>query len=126
MPSAVESEGEPTGTPIDPQGESEEISMDSNPGLEEFVRNVDQHYRQLLRNINLKREEKFPSGLGSVRVDCRQRAAIYQWTQGVKPKTHWEVNCMEQNAKATPRQRWIRRQLRIEFHPSILSTPYPS
>ena len=126
MPSAVESEGEPTGTPIDPQGESEEISMDSNPGLEEFVRNVDQHYRQLLRNINLKREEKFPSGLGSVRVDCRQRAAIYQWTQGVKPKTPWEVNCMEQNAKATPRQRWIRRQLRIEFHPSILSTPYPS
>jgi len=33
--SAVRSEGEPTGTPTEPQGESEEASMDSDPDLEE-------------------------------------------------------------------------------------------
>ena len=42
-PSAVGSEEEPTGTPTGPPGESEEVSMDSDPGLEELVKNVDQH-----------------------------------------------------------------------------------
>ncbi len=41
--SAMGSEGEPTGTPTGPQGKSEEVSMDSDPDLEELVRNVDQH-----------------------------------------------------------------------------------
>ena len=59
--SAVGSKGEPTGTPTYPQGESEEVSMDSDPGLEELVRKVDQHYRQLLRDTNLRgRSTKWP------------------------------------------------------------------
>ena len=89
---AVGSEGEPTGTPTEPQGESEEASMDSDPDLEELVRKVDHHYRQLLRETNLRgrRSTKWPG----VRVDGRQRAVINQWMKGVKPKTPWEVNCM--------------------------------
>ncbi len=35
---AVGTEGEPTGAPTEPQGESEEASMDSDPDLEELVR----------------------------------------------------------------------------------------
>ena len=52
--SAVGSEGEPTGTPTDPQGESEEVCMDFDPALEELVEKVDQHYRRLLSDINLR------------------------------------------------------------------------
>ena len=90
--SAVGSEGEPTGTPTGPQGESEEVCMDSDPGLEEIVEKVAQHYRRLLRDTNLRgrRSTKWPG----VRVDGRQRAVINQWMQGVKSKTPWEVNCM--------------------------------
>ena len=157
--SAVGTDGDPVGVPPEPQGESEEESMDSDPDLDEIVRKVDHHYRQLLRDTNLRgrRSTKW----AGVRVDGRQRAAINQWMRGVKPKTPWEVNCMvyaaasilrpqkspesashvqgkrkekclrfrrliawldveiarqKQNAKATPRQRWIRRQLRREFH----------
>ena len=36
--SAVGSEGEPTETPTGPQGESEEVCMDSDPSLEELVK----------------------------------------------------------------------------------------
>ena len=65
--------------------------MDSDTGLEEMVEKVDQHYRRLLRDTNLRgRSTKWPG----VRVDGRQRAVINQWMQGVKPKTPWEVNCM--------------------------------
>ena len=46
---AVGSEGKSIVTPTEPLGVSEEDSMDSNPSLEERVRNVDQHYHQLLR-----------------------------------------------------------------------------
>ena len=90
--SAVGSEGELTGTSKDPQGESEEVSMDSDLGLEELVRKVNQHYRRLLRDTNLRgrRSIKWPG----VCVDGRQHAVINQWMQGVKPKTSWEVNCM--------------------------------
>ena len=90
--SAVGSEGEPTGTPTDPQGESEEVCMDSDPGLGELVEKVDQHYRRLLRDTNLtgRRSTKWPG----VRVDDRQCAVINQCMQGVKPTTPWEVNCM--------------------------------
>ena len=65
--SAVGSEGEPTGTPTGPQGESEKVCMDSDPGLEELVEEVDQHYCQLLRDTNLRgrRSTKWPG----VRVD---------------------------------------------------------
>ena len=135
-----------------PQGEPEEEFVD------ELVRKVEHHYRQLLRETNLRgrRSTKWPG----VRVDGRHCAAINQWMRGVKPKTPWEINCMvyaaasilrpqkspksevpaqgrkekclrfrrliawldveitrqKQNAKATSRQRWIRRQLRREFH----------
>ncbi len=56
--SAVGSEGEPTGTPTGPQGESEEVCMDFDPGLEELVEKVNQHCHQLLRDLfQLKREK---------------------------------------------------------------------
>lgn len=42
------SEGKSIVTPTEPLGVSEEDFMDSNPSLEERVRNVDQHYHQLL------------------------------------------------------------------------------
>ena len=75
--SAVGSEGEPIGTPTGPQGESEEVCMDSDTGLEEMVEKVDQHYRRLLRDTNLRgrRSTKLPG----VHVDGRQCAVINQW-----------------------------------------------
>ena len=98
--SAVGSDGEPTGTPTYPQGESEEVSMDSDPGLEEVVRKVDQHYRQPLRDTNLRgrRSTKWPGFC----VDGRQRAVINQWMQRVKSKrsTAW---CMLQFQSFNPR-----------------------
>ena len=90
--SAVGSEGEPTGTPTGLQGESEEVCMDSDPGLEGLVEKVDQHYRKRLRDTNL-RGRRSTKWLG-VCMDGRQCAVINQWMQGVKPKTPWEVNCM--------------------------------
>ena len=77
--------GDPTGIPVTPQGEPEEESMDSDPDLEELVQKVDQHYRRLLRETNLKgrRSTKW----NGVRVDSKQRAAINKWMRGVKPKT---------------------------------------
>ena len=66
--------------------------MDSDLGLEELVRKVNQHYCRLLRDTNLRgrRSIKLPG----VCVDGRQHAVINQKMQGVKPKTSWEVNCM--------------------------------
>ena len=61
--SAVGSEGELTGTPTDPQGESEEVSMDSDLGLEELVRKVNQHH-QAIERYQLKREEKYQVAWG--------------------------------------------------------------
>ena len=66
--------------------------MDSDPDLEELVQKVDQHYRRLLRETNLKgrRSTKW----NGVHAYSKQRAAINKWMRGVKPKTPWEVNCM--------------------------------
>ena len=80
---AVGSEGDLTGSPTEPQAESEEASMNSDPDLEELVRKVNHHYRKLLRDTNSRgrRSTKWPGG----RVDGRQRTVINQWMKGVKP-----------------------------------------
>ena len=58
--------------------------MDSDPGLEELVKNVDQHQSQLLRDTNLGgRSTNWPG----VHMEGRQHAVINQWIQEVKPKT---------------------------------------
>ena len=72
-----------------PQGEPEDESMDSYPFLDELVRKVKHHYRQLSRETKLGgRSTEWPG----VRVDSRQRAAINQWMNkrrnGRKPGRH--------------------------------------